>query len=261
MATLAVSALLGGDAVRLEVKGPYLLATNIYVNGRGPFRFLLDTGAQSSMVSKELAHQLRLEPSARVEHVTSAGTRIALTTLIDSVALGSASARSVEALIGQMAAVHQFDRSLDGVLGQSFLAKFNYLLDNKAARFVPDPPHRYMRGDAVPFQRSDGRMALMVQTVGMDRRLVLDSGTSSMVLFGASQFQAANAVITTNAGDAHAAVSLQRARIGNWLSKPIQTAVLHRSDPGQLTDGLLPTGASDALYVNNDSGYVVINPR
>ena len=49
---------------------------HVYLNGQGPFRMLLDTGAQSSSITPQVARRIGAEPRFRVEHVTIAGSRI-----------------------------------------------------------------------------------------------------------------------------------------------------------------------------------------
>src|SRR5215471_6745999 len=42
------------------------------INGKGPYRFILDTGATTTVVSEELSHELSLAPPAGVQ-VASVG--------------------------------------------------------------------------------------------------------------------------------------------------------------------------------------------
>ena len=55
---------------------PALVKVDVHVGVRGPFRFLVDTGAQSTLIQSELALELGLKPQFRVELVTLNGTSL-----------------------------------------------------------------------------------------------------------------------------------------------------------------------------------------
>ena len=96
------------------------------VNGIGPRRFLVDTGASVTLVSSALAKQASLVPDARDGRTalhTVAGPTTAPSVTITSVRLGVAEARNVPAVI------HDPGLDLDGILGNSFLGRFAVTLD------------------------------------------------------------------------------------------------------------------------------------
>src|SRR5690606_41500470 len=59
------------------------------IGGEGPFRFMLDTGAQATVVSRDLAERLALFDRSPATLVGMASTRQVETTVIDDVTLGS----------------------------------------------------------------------------------------------------------------------------------------------------------------------------
>jgi predicted aspartyl protease len=87
----------------------------VTINGKGPYNFLIDTGANVSCVSSLVAKQLMLEalPPARVHTVVGARDRPAV--LIDHLQVGERSRRSVHA------AAMPFTEGVDGVLGVDWL--------------------------------------------------------------------------------------------------------------------------------------------
>jgi hypothetical protein len=52
--------------VKLEILGGRPVVSRVFLNGQGPFRFLLDTGAQSNQVETSLARKLGLTASFQV---------------------------------------------------------------------------------------------------------------------------------------------------------------------------------------------------
>jgi predicted aspartyl protease len=68
----------GQKAVRLLVAhgpgGATLAFVPVYINGQGPFRFTLDTGASTSTIDAELAHRLQLPVAGKPEEVSGVAT-------------------------------------------------------------------------------------------------------------------------------------------------------------------------------------------
>src|SRR5215469_11912287 len=56
----------GSGAVRAATETDNRLTTAVYVNDRGPYRFLVDTGAERSLLAQEIAAELALPQGARV---------------------------------------------------------------------------------------------------------------------------------------------------------------------------------------------------
>ena len=49
---------------------------DVFIGGAGPYRFLVDTASQTSLIDDVLANQLKLNPTYRVEIVTQKSTRL-----------------------------------------------------------------------------------------------------------------------------------------------------------------------------------------
>src|SRR5262245_60099750 len=65
---------------------------DVFLNGNGPYRFLLDTGGQSNQVEAGLARTLGLAPTFRVELGTPTGTLRVPAGRIGQVSLGGVEA-------------------------------------------------------------------------------------------------------------------------------------------------------------------------
>lgn len=158
-------------AVPLHRAGNHLFVDGVCVNGRGPYRFLLDTGAQSTVIDPALAGSAGLRPTYRVQVVSVNGEHLAP----GGVASVSLDGRTVQAevLSYSMEYVRQVDASVAGVLGQSFLSKFAYYLDLRRGWLSFDEAPG--QGRAVKLEMIEGRPAVF--------GFVLDTGAACLVLF------------------------------------------------------------------------------
>src|ERR1035438_3546148 len=240
--------------VKLEILGGRPVASGVFLNGQGPFRFLLDIGAQTNQVEEALASKLGLVPSFQVEMDTRLGTTRARGGRVAEVMLGNATAANQEFLFTTMEAVHALSPDIQGVLGQEFLSRFDYLLDFRGRRLVFGAT--VPEGTRIPARVIDGRMA--IQTSCGD--LVLDSGTRALVLFHTPASSAPGRTIRTASG-AVAVSMVQDAtvRVGARFYRPAMTAVA--ANPAAPEDGLLPASLFGSIFVSNSAHYVIAGPR
>jgi hypothetical protein len=243
-----------GPFVKLEILGGRPVASQVFLNGQGPFRFLLDTGAQTNQMEEALARKLGLAPSYQVVLATASGATRVPGGRVSEVALGEASAANQEFLFTNMDGVHALSPEIQGVLGQEFLSRFDYLLDFRGRRLVfgasvPD-------GARMPVRTVDGRMA--ISTSYGD--LVLDSGTEALILFHAPAPAAPGGTLQTASGTG--AVPMVRGatmRIGERTYRPAMAAVATNAPCPE--DGLLPASLFGAIFISNSAHYVIAEPR
>lgn len=108
-----------------------LIVVSIQVNHRGPYDFLVDTGAQISTVDSSLASELHLQiqGSAGVSGPVTYGRR-ALATL-DVLAAGEKSVERLTIVIQDLSQLKSADPHIRGILGDNFLEHFDLLIDNR----------------------------------------------------------------------------------------------------------------------------------
>jgi hypothetical protein len=247
-----------GETVRLERRGAYVIVPGVYVMGQGPFRFLLDTGAQTCAVREAVALRIGVTPAWRVEMVTAAGSRLVPAASAGGVRVGAVEVAQIETLIGGMQGVREVSGDIDGVLGQSFLGRLNYLLDLRGGELTLGLPETAVSGARLPFVRIHDRPVVNVEVDGRMRRLGLDSGAEVLVLFGGGHPALGAATLLTNAGGAAASVGTCVVKVGKrrfWLSSAETTAL----SPDGRVDGLLPASVFRSVYVNNEAQYVVLD--
>lgn len=119
--------------VPFRLAGPVkpLVLVPAFVNGRGPYEFVLDTGASATVLSPELASVLRLETTA-AEPMTGAGGMLQATLgRVGSLTVGNAALQDVAVMVagflGELGRV--VGTPLDGILGYNFLRQFRVTLD------------------------------------------------------------------------------------------------------------------------------------
>lgn len=92
------------------------VTAQVMINGQGPYRFLVDTGANTSCVSQELAAALDLPRGRALRVHTIVGPRSRASVTIDTLEIGNRLRRNVAAPVLPMSAF-----GLDGVLGIDWL--------------------------------------------------------------------------------------------------------------------------------------------
>src|SRR5258708_4573618 len=138
----------------------------VFINGQGPYDFLLDTGTTSTVIRPELASTLKLRAVDRLMLTTVTGSQAVPRSYLESVTLGNKSAANVEVLWQDISAVRSLDHRISGLLGQNFLSQFNYLLSYREKRIVfeqKDELKNQMRGVAIPVEHSEGMIVLAAQ--------------------------------------------------------------------------------------------------
>jgi predicted aspartyl protease len=246
----------------------------VFVEGRGPHRFLVDTGANGSAVSRDLAGRLGLAPVAKRLVVTPAGDETRLVVDLGRVSVGAAAADALLASIVDADRLWMDGAEVDGVLGQDFLARFDYTIDYR--RRVLAWEAAAMGGDGVrlALHRSEGRFLVDAPQPGSGDhvfRLVPDSGANGLVVFerpggvrlamdplpGGSEVESASG--------RRRAVEMRRVprlRIGSLTLRDQIAAVVSRPEAGAPEgDGLLPLHQFASVTFGSQAGYLVIRAR
>ncbi len=113
----------GGARVSFSLEQDHMVV-NACVNGRGPIRLMVDTGAPPTLISPRLLEQfgVNLKNSKVVPVPGLTGTGVGRLITVRSLQVGGAKRGPIEVIAFEMGG-----RSYDGILGQNFM-KF-YLLD------------------------------------------------------------------------------------------------------------------------------------
>lgn len=240
-------------SIRLRLMGGRPVVDNVFLNGAGPFRFLLDTGAATNQFDAALAREFGLEATFQVELATSAGTTHVGGGRVAEVTLGTAKASNQEFLFTPLEGIHALSPSIQGVLGEEFLSRFDYLLDFRNHHLAFDVPSP--EGSHTAFHTLEGVPAVHTS----EGEMVLDSGTDTTVLFRASSGAGAASQIRTASGFSDVSTGSLRLRIGDREVRPPQTAFAPHS--ALAADGLLPASLFHAVFVSNSGQFVILDPN
>jgi predicted aspartyl protease len=225
-----------------------MMLERVYLNGHGPFRMLLDTGATSSALRVEIAVRIGVRAKYQVEQVSIAGAALMPAGEMD-VRVGGVADREVEVLFSPIAVPQ-----VDGVLGQSWLSRHAYLLDFRKKRLVLDgpPPDSGLRLDSGV---AAGRPAIAATVDGQPFNLVIDSGAAALILFRPERRFRKRTMLTAHDGVMEARTGKAVVEIGG-LRRTLVAAEL----PHGNARGLLPASMFDAVYVAKGTGMVVLVP-
>jgi predicted aspartyl protease len=175
-AQLDPSLAIGGEDVKAK-KVETRLSVDVEVNGRGPYRFIVDSGADTSAVGLGVARELQL-PLGTPAILNGMTSRDQVDRVkVDRLTLGPTTVRNLE-----LPALREYDVGGDGIIGIDALVSKRLLMDfEKKLIKVEDSSVRYipMPGEiVVTARRQRGQLILThVLAAGVPLDAVIDTGT------------------------------------------------------------------------------------
>ena len=263
---LALSVPVRGDTLEFRYREGHAGAVivPVHVQGVGPFDFLLDTGADTTVVHPDLATRARLVPTARIELITVAGTMLVPQAAAD-VSLAGLSLGRLDLLIHGLLAARAHDPAVMGILGRDALRATPFAIDHQRRRITLGGPPP---ADAMPYEESDGRPVVQahLRCTGPPLRLALDSGASGLILFEAADplpiVTDGGVRAETNAGTTWLRTGrLEALCVGRARLSGLPVAVLDRPAPARGEDGLLPTRLFARIHFDPRLKTVKLEPR
>jgi predicted aspartyl protease len=167
---------IGGEDVKAK-KVETRLSVDVRVNGRGPYRFIVDSGADTSAVGLGIAQELQL-PLGTPAILNGMTSRDRVDRVkVDALTLGPTTVRNLE-----LPALREYDVGGDGIIGIDALVSKRLLMDfEKKLIKVEDSSVRYipMPGEiVVTARRQRGQLILThVLAAGVPLDAVIDTGT------------------------------------------------------------------------------------
>lgn len=220
----------------------------VMLNGQGPFRMLLDTGASHSAITDDLAAAIGARAVARSTVITTTGETLRTIVAIDRLRIGAIDADHV---LPSVVPARSFDHdgNIQGLIGQDVLAGLRYTLDFKRRAVEWHDATPEIRGTALTLAFEHGRFLVSLPQAQTTVRLVPDSGAGAFVVYevaGKSSFNVVETGRTAELSSADARyparlVRLREIRLGdrtlrNLAAVAISRNGLHPADG----DGLLP---------------------
>ncbi|HET9856516.1 MAG TPA: retropepsin-like aspartic protease [Chthoniobacterales bacterium] len=169
-----------------------LILLPVHVNERGPFDFILDTGAGTSLLTPELAKQLSVKIVGSKEG-QSAGGKVAVSLAkAGSLAVGDARIDDVDLGIVDLAHVGKtIGAKIDGDLGYNFLKYFRITIDYRNCEIHFDDPKRVetfgrSAKAELPIRLASPAKPLLLIDVHLNGRgpfqFAIDTGTSTTAI-------------------------------------------------------------------------------
>jgi predicted aspartyl protease len=169
-----------------------LILLPVHVNERGPFDFILDTGAGTSLLTPELAKQLNVKIVGSKEGQSAGGNVAVSLAKADSLAVGGARINDVDLGIVDLAHVGKtIGAKIDGDLGYNFLKHFRVTINYRDCEIRFDDPKRieaFAHGakTAVPIRLASPAKPLLLIDVQLNGRgpfqFAIDTGTSTTAI-------------------------------------------------------------------------------
>jgi predicted aspartyl protease len=154
----------------------------VSVQGTGPYRFLVDTGADRTAVSSDLVHRLGLAPGNAASLHSIAGVSSVATAMVPELQLTRKSVRVVDAPV-----LERSNMGADGILGVDSLRSQRIVFDfeGQTMSIVPSAARELHNDpDAIVIEasRRNGRLVVTEATVnGRRATVVLDTGAQVSV--------------------------------------------------------------------------------
>lgn len=153
----------------------------VRIGASGPYNFLIDTGAQNTVLSKALAAQLSLVSTRKARLVGIAGTEIVDTVDIEEIGLGR---RSYYSLLAPL--LDQAHIGAQGILGLDTLQGQRVVLDFKR-RLISIDDAKNLGGNRgfeiiVTAKRRSGQLIMADAVIdGVPTEVVIDTGTETSI--------------------------------------------------------------------------------
>ena len=169
-----------------------LILLPVRVNDHGPFDFILDTGAGTSLLSSDLAKQLDVRVIGSKEGHSAGGKVSVSLAKIDFLAVGGIKLSGVDVGIVDLATIGKtIGAKIDGDLGYNFLKHFRVSIDYRDCEIRLDDPKRvegFSRSakTEIPIRLASPAKPLILVDVHANGRgpfqFAIDTGTSTTAI-------------------------------------------------------------------------------
>jgi hypothetical protein len=251
------------------------------INGSGPYEFMVDTGAQITVIDPALAQELKLEVTGSLNIVTVASRVEVPLVSATVVEVGPVSVQGIRMAVEDLGPIQADYPGLRGVLGNNFLSRFDLLIDNSHRTLCFDDSHRMqqsLRGERVPIlsdvsdsgAASAGAILVSAHLPDDDKQgsvLRLDSGSNVPLLYVDHQAKTSARVQGSTIGKqaqfVYAYTPERNVRLGSQKEMQIAFATPASGHLYSKTgeDGVLPTTLFKRVFISAADHFVMFDPR
>lgn len=265
------------------------MAISLFINHSGPYDFIVDTGAEMTVMDTEIAKDLKLTSWGSTGLVTMVSDGVVGLVKVSSVEAGPVTVHDLPVLLEGLDQIHMLSASVRGILGENFLGRFDLLIDYKHKVICFDESRsmqREMQGERVPIiqrQESSGYLAYTqpldvtahIQDDGKKGTVLrVDSGAIHPMLFRSRRASPSwlhrnwsrQSMMLTNGGAlAFVTIPEQKVRIGSQTTRLIKFVTpfitVSRRMLRDEEDGLLPTKLFNKVFISYADHFVMFDPR
>ncbi len=236
--------------IRLQIREGRPFVDGVYVNGHGPYRFLVDTGTNMNLIEEGLARKLGMAATFTDEVLSALGKVSMPGSDGNVIKLGAARAERQRFQFSRLDSLHSVWPDVHGVLGQWFLSRFDYTMDLQGKRL--EFGKREPDGGRSLFRMTNGRTTVTTSLGD----LVLDSGAANLILFGLNPGLGDQSDMLTLTGSQTVRTVARKLVIdGRSIWRGDAVAIPNQEEEG--VSGLMPLNLFKSIYVCNSENYVV----
>lgn len=165
------------EDVRFRNDGYDRMTVAVHLSGTGPYRFLVDTGADRTAISRELAAKLKLASGEKAALHSVAGVSTVSTATVPDLQLTRKNVQVVDAPL-----LESSNMGADGILGTDSLKSERVLFDFEGQTLSIVPSKKYQNFDepgaiVITARNRNGRLIITEATAnGRPLTVVLDTG-------------------------------------------------------------------------------------
>lgn len=247
----------------------------VEINHKGPYNFLVDTGAQVTTIDPALVSEvgLKIVGTTGVSGFGISGA--ASYTQLDLVKAGEHSIKNALVVVQDLEPLRRLDPQVRGILGDNFLEHFDLLIDYAHSILCLDETKqmqarvhgehialmrpRYTERD-LPFTQP---LVVSAKLAGAaELRLRLDSGSNAPVMYTATDMSRYGTLlnrVVAGQQQSFAVLPPQELRLGQHSWEQVSFVVpLKRGMSAAGEDGVLPTALFQRIYISYSDQYVVV---
>ena len=166
-----------GEIVNIDQDRAERMTVPVSIEGNGPFSFVIDTGAERTVISRRIADRLALDGEEPAQLMSIAGTSLVDMVYVPRLTLGQ---KSYEGLVSPVLAAHHI--GADGILGLDGLQDQRILFDFVSNQIIIEDAEiarnrPKAREIVVTAKRRSGQLIFTDATIsGIKVNVVIDSG-------------------------------------------------------------------------------------
>jgi len=168
--------------LKFELYRDYLILVQASTSGHDHLNFLVDTGADPTILDRRAAKKLNLHAFAAGKIVDLNGAAFGESALLPDLQVGPIQSRNLTVLISDLSFLEKsLNVRIDGMIGIDILGQNPFTIDyaTKEINFSEPSPLDF----SVPLQVSQHFLTVEIALNGQPYRLMLDTGASSLMLF------------------------------------------------------------------------------